>query len=101
MADTEADPRFAIHTSIFLSEGAGKDFAGGVSLYVDDHRSNSNPRQKIQRGVSIDGHRGRIVVSTGGLENRRCRLPTRAGIRAVLQIWWDFKTTNTCSAAMF
>jgi hypothetical protein len=97
MADMEADPRFGIHTSIFLSDGAGKDFAGGVALYVDEHNSNSNPRRRIQRGVSIDGHRGRIVVSTGGLENRRCRLPTRAGIRAVLQIWWDTgNASSTC-----
>ena len=102
MADMEANPRFGIHTSIFLSEGAGQDFSGGVTLYVDDHKDNSNPRKVIQRGVSIDGHRGRIVVSTGGLENRRCRLPTRAGIRAVLQIWWDCAdnegTTSTCSS---
>lgn len=89
MADLEADPDFAIHTSIFLSESAGVQYAGGAALYVDDHPSNDNPRNKIQRGVSIDGSRGRVVISSGGIENRRCRLPTRAGIRAVLQIWWN------------
>ncbi|CAB9530321.1 expressed unknown protein [Seminavis robusta] len=94
IADMEADPRFAIHTSVFLSTGAGHDFRGGVSLFVDDHPSNSNPRRKIQRGVTIDGSRGRLVVSTGGLENRRCRLPTREGIRAALQIWWSCEENN-------
>ena len=33
MADLEADPRFSIHTSVFLSNGAGGDYRGGVSLY--------------------------------------------------------------------
>jgi hypothetical protein len=88
MSDLQADPRFAIHTSVFLSTGAGRDFGGGVALFVDDHPSNANPRRRIQRGITIDGSRGRLVVSTGGLENRRCRLPTRQGIRASLQIWW-------------
>ena len=92
-SDLEADPRFAVHTSIFLSNGAGWDFAGGVALYADyNHqtkRMNDNPRHKIRRGVTVDGTRGRVVVSTGGMENRRCRMPTRAGIRAVLQIWWN------------
>jgi hypothetical protein len=88
MADMEADPNFAIQSTVFLSNGAGEDYQGGVALYVDHHPSNNNPRRKIQRGMTIDGSRGRVVVSTGGLENRRCRLPTRAGIRASLQIWW-------------
>jgi hypothetical protein len=88
MADLQADGRFAIHTSIFLSPGGGRYFSGGAMLYVDHHQSNSNPRRKIRRGLSIDGSRGRLVVSTGGLENRRCRLPIRSNIRAVLQIWW-------------
>jgi hypothetical protein len=88
MADMEADPRFAVHTTVFLSDGAGEEYRGGATLYVDHHPSNSNPRRKIRRGVTIDGSQGRVVVSTGGLENRRCRLPTRAGVRAALQIWW-------------
>jgi len=89
MADLEANSTFAFHTSIFLSDGAGENFSGGVSLYADDHISNSNPRNKIQRGVSIDGSRGRVVVSSGGHDNLRCKFPTRTGIRAVLQVWWD------------
>ena len=90
-SDLEADPSFAIHTSIFLSGGAGEDFTGGSALFLDDHRSNTNPRRKIRRGLSVDGLRGRVIVSTGGDENRRCRMPTRAGIRIVLQLWWDFR----------
>ena len=89
MSDLDVDPNFAVHTSVFLSDSAGSQYAGGAALYVDDHRSNAMPRNKIQRGVSIDGSRGRIIVSTGGAENLRCRLPTRAGIRAVLQMWWN------------
>lgn len=89
MADLEADPRFAVHTSVFLSTGAGEHYRGGVSLYIDNHRSNYKPRHKLRRGVSIDGSLGRVVVSSGGIENRRCQMPTRAGLRRVLQIWWD------------
>jgi hypothetical protein len=94
MADMDADPRFQIHTTVFLSDGAGQDYRGGTLLYVDDHPSNSNPRQKIQRGIAIDGARGRLVVSTGGTENRRCRLPVRTGIRVALQIWWQWTPVN-------
>jgi len=92
MSDLEADPRFAILTSVFLSNGAGRHFKGGVSLFVDDDPSNANPRRKLQKGVTVDGSRGRLVVSTGGYENRRCRLPTRYGLRAALQIWWNYDT---------
>jgi hypothetical protein len=81
-----------VHTSVFLSDGGGHEYLGGVSLYVDDHPSNANRRYKVRRGITIDGTRGRVVVSTGGIENRRCRMPTRAGIRAVLQIWWGHKS---------
>ena len=90
MSDMEADPQFAIHTTVFLNDGAGAGYRGGVSLYVDHHRDNSNPRRRIRRGVSVDGSRGRVLVSTGGAENRRCRLPTRAGLRTSLQIWWKY-----------
>jgi hypothetical protein len=89
MADLEADPRFCIRTSIFLVDGAGFDYRGGASLFVDYHPSNKNPRKRIQRGISIDGSVGRVVVSTGGFENFHCRFPTRAGLRVELQIWWD------------
>lgn len=89
IADLEADPRFAIHTSVFLTDGAGTSYRGGATLYMDNHRSNANPKHRIRRGLTIDGSRGRVVVSTGGIENRRCRFPTRAGLRTVLQIWWD------------
>ena len=88
MADLEGDPKFAIHTSVFLVDGAGSGYRGGLTLYIDNHRSNANPRYQIRRGITIDGSRGRVVVSTGGIENRRCRLPMRAGLRTVLQIWW-------------
>ena len=95
MSDMEADPNFSILTTVFLSTGGGVDFRGGVALYVDDHPSNDNPRRKLKKGVTIDGSRGRLVVSTGGYENRRCRLPTRRGIRASLQIWWNCED-GTC-----
>jgi len=89
LADLQADARFAVQTTVFLSDGAGGQYRGGASLYVDYHASNADPRRKIRRGLTVDGTRGRVVVSTGGLENRRCRLPTRAGVRIALQIWWS------------
>jgi len=94
MADMAADPRFAVLTSLALNDGAGEEFRGGVSLFVDDAEddkafSSRHKSRKIRRGLTIDGSAGRLVVSTGGLENRRCRLPMRAGIRATLQIWWN------------
>jgi hypothetical protein len=89
MADLEADPRFAVHTSVFLTSGAGEHYRGGVTLFADNHHSNYRPKHKIRRGVTIDGSLGRVVVASGGIENRRCRMPTRAGLRRVLQIWWD------------
>jgi hypothetical protein len=96
LADLQADPSFLIQTTVFLSNGEGTDYSGGVAIYEDynDKSEAQTPRrrrhEKIQRGVSIDGSRGRVVVSTGGLENRRCRLPTRMGVRATLQIWWNY-----------
>jgi len=92
MSDLEANSTFAFYTSVFLSGGAGENFSGGVQLYADNHCSNSNPRKKIHRGVTIDGSKGRVVVSSGGWENRRCKFPTNMGIRAVLQVWWDTRT---------
>lgn len=88
--DLQADLRFCIQTSVFLTSGAGQDFQGGTSLFVDNHPSNfGNSNRPIARGISIDGSRGRVVVSTGGFENLRCRFPTRTGFRTVLQIWWS------------
>jgi hypothetical protein len=88
--DLEADSRFCIQSSLHLTSGAGEDYTGGTDLFVDDHPSNfANPSRRIARGVSIDGSRGRLVVSTGGFENLKCRFPTRTGFRTVLQIWWD------------
>jgi hypothetical protein len=96
LADLQVDPSFLIQTTVYLSNGEGTDYSGGVAIYgdYDDESESQAPRhrrhEKIQRGASIDGSRGRVVVSTGGLENRRCRLPTRVGVRATLQIWWNY-----------
>jgi len=87
ISDLEANDKFCVHTSIFLS--GDSDFSGGASFYIDDYPDNSNPRKKIKRGLVVDGSVGRIIVSSGGFENRRCRFPTREGIRAVLQVWWN------------
>ena len=88
--DLEADSRFCVLTSLYLNGGEGGDYRGGSDLFVDDHPSNFvNPSHRIARGISIDGSRGRLVVSTGGFENLRCRFPTHYGFRTVLQIWWD------------
>jgi hypothetical protein len=95
MADMEANSSFAIHTSIFLSNGAGADYQGGVFLYATMMKYKIL-ENAFRRGLAIDGTRGRIVVSSGGRENRRCRLPTRAGIRSVLQIWWNVPVPPDC-----
>ena len=101
-ADLEVDPRFAVRTSVFLTEGAGSEYRGGVTLFMDDHPANGNPREKIHRGVTIDGTKGRVIVNSGGIENRHCRLPTRAGLRSVLEIWWDYDeitgNNDSCSS---
>lgn len=88
MSDRQRSPDFSYHSSVFLSEGAGVDHSGGTELYVDAHRRNKNPRRRIRRGILIDASRGRMVLSSGGNENKRCKMPMRTGIRAVLQIWW-------------
>ena len=80
---------YAFQTTVFLSSGAGENFTGGNFLFVDDHESNAHLKTKINRGVIIDGSKGRVVVNSGGDDNLRCKLPVRTGIRAVLQVWWD------------
>jgi hypothetical protein len=87
LADLEADPSFSVQSTIFLSEGGGIDFQGGTALLVDYDEYRKSTR-KIRRGIAVEGSRGRILISTGGLENLRCRLPTRSGVRATIQIWW-------------
>ena len=82
MADQQADARFQILTTVFLTD----DYQGGQVLYVDEQ---PHPTRKVRRGLLIDGSRGRVVVSTGGQENLRCRLPTQVGVRATLQVWWS------------
>lgn len=89
VSDLEASENFAFHTSVYLSDGGGIHFSGGVSLFVDNHMTNTNIRHKVQRGVTVDGSQGRIVVNSGGEDNLRCRLPMRDGIRAELNIWWN------------
>ena len=91
LSEMAVNNSYAFQTSVFLSSGAGEDFTGGNFLFVDDHKSNVSNKKKIKRGVVIDGSKGRIVVSSGGDDNLRCRLPVRTGIRAVLQVWWNCK----------
>jgi hypothetical protein len=94
----EANSNFAVHNSIFLCNGAGGDYQGGASLYVDNNYR-QNPWLHIHCGVtSIVGSRcvELLFLSTGG------RLPARAGIRAVLQIWLNERPkaeTNYCDAS--
>jgi len=83
----EANSNFAVHTSIFLSNGTGGDYQGGASLYVDNDAAAS---QLIGQGAES------LFLSYGG------RLPARAGIRAVLQIWWNERPkaeTDYCDAS--
>ena len=94
-SDLESRPDFSYHTSIFLAEkGPGGDFTGGTAFYIQEKEWNAHQRwrsrYKIQNGLAIDGSRGRIIVATGGKENLHCSLPTKSGVSAVFQIWWDF-----------
>ncbi len=89
LSDLQASDRFAYRTSVSLSDGGGKDFSGGGTLFVDNHQSNTDPGKKIQRGLVVDSSRGRVIVSSGGEDNLRCRMPMRSGVRVELHIWWD------------
>jgi len=88
IADLEASKNFAFHTSVSLSDGAGKDFSGGTTMFVDNHPFNVDPKKKVQRGLLVDSSRGRVIISTGGQDNPRCRLPMREGVRVDLHVWW-------------
>jgi hypothetical protein len=99
--DIQVDQRFQVLTQVFLSDND----LGGAVLFGDDVNniddsgdatgsnwiswlSKWSRRNKIIKcGLSVEGRLGRVVVSSG--DNRRCRLPTRQGIRAVLQVWWS------------
>lgn len=76
LADQQANDLFTLHTSVFLSEEES------LFLFVDEKD------KLVTRGLAIEPSVGRVVVSTGGLENRRCRLPTYSGVAATLQLWW-------------
>jgi hypothetical protein len=91
LADLDANNTFAYQTTVFLSS-SNIDYQGGAALYVDHDDELYRRRKdywKIRRGILVDGYLGRVIVNTGGRENRRCRLPVHSGIRATLQIWWD------------
>lgn len=79
LADQQANPAFEIHTTVLLSE----EQSSGLLLYVDEMQ------KVVTRGLAIESAPGRIVVSTGGAENERCRLPPHSGVSASLQIWWQ------------
>ena len=88
IADLEASKNFAFHTSVSLSDGAGEDFSGGTTMFVDNHPFNVDPKKKVQRGLLVDSSKGRVIISTGGQDNPRCRLPMREGVRVDLHVWW-------------
>jgi hypothetical protein len=79
LADRQVDDRFRLHTTVFLSD----ESSDGLTLFVDEIRD------VVTRGLAVESTVGRIVLSTTGRENRRCRLPSRSGVRAALQIWWN------------
>jgi hypothetical protein len=87
LADRQVDDTFRIHTTVFLSDdelythnSGGGD---GLMLFVDEIKD------VVTRGLAVESTVGRIVLSSTGRENKRCRLPIRSGVRAALQIWWS------------
>lgn len=102
MNDMAFSKDFEYLTSVFIS--GEKDFSGGNMVFADydvtteeegekpgstnDSSENINNNNKLERGLVVDGSLGRTVISSGGLENKRCVLPIREGIRVVLQVWW-------------
>jgi hypothetical protein len=97
MADMEADPRFAVHTTCFLSDGAGEEYRGG-RLYGPPSVQFEPASQDPSGCNALMGH-GR-VVSTGGLENRRCRLPTAGVQERLCKIWWVDKKAELTSTRL-
>lgn len=84
LADRQVDDAFRIHTTVFLSDDELFTNSGdGLTLFVDEIKD------VVTRGLAVESTVGRIVLSSTGHENRRCRLPTRSGVRAALQIWWS------------
>jgi hypothetical protein len=79
LADRQVDNRFRLYTSVLLSD----ESSDGLTLFVDEMGD------VVTRGLAVESTVGRIVLSTTGRENRRCRLPSRSGVRAALQIWWS------------
>ena len=87
-ADRQYRSDFKVHTQVYLT--SSKHFDGGSTFFLD----NTYPRyfsfgKNNFNGLLVDGEVGRITVNSGGIENRRCRLPVISGIRSVLQVWWD------------
>lgn len=84
---------YMLQTTVFMSEkGSGEDYTGGAAFFVQEKEWNVHRRwrrrYKIQRGLAVDGSKGRVIVSSGGNENLHCYLPLKAGVRAALQVWW-------------
>lgn len=84
----QAGGPFHLYTAVSLNDPS-TTYRGGATLFVDHHHANSNPKRRVQRGMSVDGSQGRVIVASGGPENLRCRLPTRSGLRVALEIWWE------------
>jgi len=71
-----------VHTVLYLSD-AGQDHVGGTSMFIDIEIGLG-----VTRTFLVDASVGRLLVNTGGKENRRCRMPVEMGIKFGLQVWW-------------
>jgi hypothetical protein len=93
VSDLELNPEYQVQTTIFLADkGSNEDYTGGTAFFIQEKEWNVHRRwrrrYKVQRGLAVDGLKGRIIVSTGGYENLHCYLPLKAGVKAALQVWW-------------
>ena len=57
--------------------------------------------QTVKRGLLVDSSRGGVIISTGGEDNPRCRLPMREGVRVDLHVWWGCSSERLSMMRMF
>ena len=76
-------------------------------MFVDEEGGRDTyKREPVGSGVLVEAKLVRLLVNTGGMENKRCRMPATRGVKFALQIVWlveeqgkeaDVCTENVCT----